>query len=281
MLEVTEALVALMRGGGQGALATVVRTSGSTPQRPGARLLLQGDALVGTVGGGAIEARIVDALRACLRHGKPELLSIDLGRELGMCCGGRMEVFVERVERQPRLILFGAGHVAKPTAALARSIGFRVVVVDDREDLNTEDRFPECERLLADPEQAAERIDTDASDSLLIVTHDHHRDELALDAFARRPHAYIGMIGSRRKVFRVLQRIHQRVGLPPLERVYAPVGLELGAVTPEEIAVSIAAELVALRHGQPGSHMRAVDDPRLRRVLDGSLTPESAALLPE
>lgn len=278
MLALTETLRELLVSGRRGALATVVRTRGSTPQSPGARLLLDdAGALHGTVGGGAIEERIIERLRDCLVDGRPRLESVDLGRELGMCCGGRMEIFVERIESPARLLLFGAGHVAKPTAAMAQAVGFAVTVIDDREELNTEARFPGCERLLCDPEQAAERLTSRASDWLLVVTHDHHRDEDALDRFARRPHRYLGMIGSRRKVFRVLRRIHARGDLPPLENVYAPVGLDLGAVSPEEIAVSVVAELVALRHGKSAAHLRAVDDPRLQRLLAGELEPEELA----
>ncbi len=271
-------MLAVLDSGARGALATVVRASGSTPQQIGARLLLCPDGTtVGTVGGGAIEHAVLEELRACVVDGKPRVMVKELMRDLGMCCGGRMEVLVEPIEGRPRLILFGAGHVAKPTAVLARSLGFRVLVVDDREELNTEARFPECERVLAEPKEAA--IATSDRDWLLVMTHDHRLDEETLDAYARQPHAYLGMIGSRRKVYRVLARIAAKHGLPSLAKVYAPVGLELGAVSPEEIAVSIAAELVALRHGKGAPHMRAMDDPALARVLSGQLTPEAAAQL--
>ncbi len=277
----TEALLEVLRSGGRAALATVVRTAGSAPQQPGARLLLIDDGrALGTVGGGAIEREVLVALRTCLADGKPRLIVRDLGRDLGMCCGGRMEVFVEPAQSSPRLVIFGAGHVAKATAAMARTVGFRVTIVDHREELNTAERFEGCARFVAEPTDVVTELALTEHDWLLIVTHDHHLDELALDTYARGPHRYIGMIGSRRKVFRVLQRIHARRGLPPLDRVYAPVGLRLGAVSPEEIAVSVVAELVALRHGQPGLHMRAVDDPRLDKVLCGGLTPEDAARLP-
>lgn len=269
-VDVLEAVVALLRGGGRGALATVTRASGSTPQQPGARMLLREDgSLVGTVGGGAIEQNVIEALRACLRDRTPRLVARDLARDLGMCCGGRMEVFVEPMEGAPRLVIFGAGHVAKATAAIARTVGFAVTVVDDREELNDEARFPGCTRVLAEPREARERIAPTEQDWLLVVTHDHRLDEEALDTYASLPHAYLGVIGSRRKVVRILQRIRARRGaLPPLERVYAPVGLRIGAVTPEEIAVSIAGELVALRHGaRAGSHLRAVEDPAIQRAL--------------
>ncbi|MBK7579641.1 MAG: XdhC family protein [Myxococcales bacterium] len=280
MRDVTEALLQVLKSGTRGALATVVRVSGSVPQEPGARLLLHPDGVMtGTVGGGAVERTVLAALEQCRADGRPELLVYDLARDLGMCCGGRMEIFVEPVEAAQRLFVFGAGHVAKPTAQLARQVGFSVTVVDDREELATPDRFPGCELLLAEPREAAKRLAPRPEDWLLVVTYDHRLDEEALDTFARLPHRYLGLIGSRRKIFRILQRIAGRGGLPPLDRVYAPVGLDLGAVTPDEIAVSIVAELVALRHGKPRHHLRAVDDPRLQRMLRGELSADALALI--
>lgn len=277
--EVTEALLAQLASPGRGALATVIRASGSTPQQPGARMLLtHAGALVGTVGGGAIEQAIVRALEECVRDRKPRVIAHDLLRDLGMCCGGRMEVFVEPIEGTPRLLIFGAGHVGKAVAALAPSIGFAVTVVDDRVELNTRERFGDAARVLAEPAEAQGELAPRPSDWVLVVTHDHRLDEEALDTYARLPHAYLGVIGSRRKVYRILARIHARRGLPPMDKVYAPVGLDLGAISPEEIAVSIAAELVALRHGKASAeHLRAIDDPALARVLEGELTAEAAA----
>ncbi|MCB9596547.1 MAG: XdhC family protein [Sandaracinaceae bacterium] len=280
--DVTEATLRLLDEGGRGALATVIRSSGSTPQEPGARMLLLPDgSTVGTIGGGAIEHHVMDELRECLVDGRPRVVQKDLVRDLAMCCGGRMEVFVEPIEGRPRLVVFGAGHVGKATAQLARTLGFRVVVVDDRDELNTAARFEGCERVLLEPGEAAEAIRPTERDWLLVVTHDHHLDEEAVDVFARLPHAYLGVIGSRRKIYRILGRIQTRRGLPDLSRLYAPVGLDIGAVSPEEIAVSIGAELIALRHGTASRHMRAIDDPALGRVLGGELTPDAAARLAE
>ncbi|MBO6934312.1 MAG: XdhC family protein [Deltaproteobacteria bacterium] len=278
MLEVTEAMLALLRSGGRGALATVIRTRGSAPQRVGARMLLRPDgSQVGTVGGGAIEQFVLEALARCLRDGRSRVLERDLGRDHGMCCGGGMEVLVEAIEGEPRLIICGAGHVAMPTAAIARQAGFAVTVVDDREELLTEERFGGCALLRMEPAEAAEALEPTDADWVLIVTHDHHVDEEALAAFGARPHRYVGMIGSKRKVFRILQRLQAKDRLPPLDGVYAPVGLDLGAVSPAEIGVSVVAELIALRRGRAATHMRAVDDPRVRRVLEGELSAEAAA----
>jgi xanthine dehydrogenase accessory factor len=282
MRDVTRELLEVLASGRRGALATVVRVSGSVPQQPGARLLLSADGrTTGTVGGGAVERAVRAALEECVTAGRPELVVYDLARDLGMCCGGRMEIFVEPVEAAQRLVVLGAGHVAKPTAELARRVGFEVTVVDDREDLATAERFPGCSLLLAEPREAARRVAPRAEDWLLIVTYDHRLDEEALDTFARLPHRYIGLIGSRRKVFRILQRIAHKGTLPPLDRVYAPVGLDIGAVSPDEIAVSIVAELVAIRHGKALGHLRAVDDPRLTRMLAGEVSPDALALAGE
>jgi xanthine dehydrogenase accessory factor len=279
MRDVTLALIEVLESGRRGALATVVRVSGSTPQQPGARLLLGRDRTsTGTVGGGAVERAVLDALEACLEHGRHELLVFDLARDLGMCCGGRMEIFIEPIEAVQRLVIFGAGHVARPTADLARQVGFDVTIVDDREELLQPAQFPGCTLVAAEPAEAVQRIAPRAEDWLLVVTYDHRLDEQALDVYSRLPHRYLGVIGSRRKIFRILQRIAQRGALPALERVYAPVGLDIGAVSPHEIAVSIVAELIALRHGSPAQHMRALDDPRLRRVLEGELSADAAAL---
>ena len=264
-----EAVLQVLASGKRGALATVVRTSGSTPQQPGARLLLMPDGrLVGTVGGGAIEQAVIAELEAAVSSGRTQVVVRDLGHDLAMCCGGRMEVFVEPIEAVPRLVLFGAGHIAKPTAALARSVGFAVHVVDEREELITPERFPECELTQRDAAGALKRMALGERDYVLIVTHDHQLDEELLALALQQSAAYIGLVGSKRKVFRLVQRISARHGEQDLSRVFAPVGLDLGAQTPEEIAVSIVAELVALRRGKPVPHLRAVDDPRLERSLE-------------
>lgn len=275
-LELLRALSAIVERGGRGALATVVRTGGSTPQIAGARMLLLPDATtLGTVGGGAIEHAIVEALRACVRDGKPELFARDLTRDLGMCCGGRMEIFVEPIEGAPRLIVVGAGHVGAAVARFAREVGFRVVVVDDREELNDDAHVPGCERVLLAPRESAVIVKPTEHDYVLVTTHDHRLDEEALDAYARQPHRYLGLIGSQRKILRILARIEQKGALPPLDHVYAPVGLDLGAVTPAEIAIAIVAELVALRHGRAAPHLTRVSDPAFLRLVSKAKTDEA------
>ena len=277
------ALLDVLVSGQRAALATVVRTSGSTPQGVGARMLLSADgSTLGTVGGGAIELTVREALESC-RDGAPsQLLVRELGHDLGMCCGGRMEVFIEPVEGAPRLWLYGAGHVNQALAPLAHSIGFAVTVIDEREELNTEQRFASVSRELLDPCSQLKRATLGARDWVLIATHDHALDEQVLELALHKTPRYIGLVGSKRKVFRLLERIVRRHGfsrsVPGLERLYAPVGLALEAVEPAEIAVSIAAELVALRRGAEVPHLRAVDDPRFCKILSelAEATPLSA-----
>lgn len=268
MREIAQALLQVLAGRERAALATVVRASGSTPQKPGARLLLRhDDTTVGTVGGGAIELVVIEALRQARRTGQSQMLVRDLGYDLAMCCGGRMEVFVEPVEPTPRLILCGAGHVARATASLARTVGFDVTVVDDREEYNSEERFPGCERCLVEPPEFMRNTTLGEADWLLITTHDHGLDEKTLEHSLRQKARYVGLVGSERKVVRLTQRVLARCGPIGIDRLYAPVGIDLGALTPEEIAVSIVAELIALRHGKTSTHLRVADDARFDRVL--------------
>lgn len=273
MRDVVQALLELLTSRQRGALATVVRASGSTPQQVGARLLLRQDgSTLGTVGGGAIERVVLEALQQALERGQGELLVRDLAHDLGMCCGGRMEIFIEPILPAPRLWLIGAGHVAKPTAALALSVGFEVTVVDEREELNCAERFPGCQLVLDDPSDVLRRNRLDERDWVLILTHDHQLDERALEAASSQPARYMGLVGSRRKVLRLVQRVlAKRQGDVPIERLFAPVGLDIGAVSPEEIAVSIVAELIALRHGREVNHLRALSDDKLGRLLGQEL----------
>lgn len=252
-------MLEVLASGERGALATVVRVSGSTPQRAGARLLLRPDgSTLGTVGGGAFEADVLAALSRARDSGKSELVVRDLTRDLGMCCGGRMEAFVEPLQSAPRLWLFGAGHVAKPLALFARTLGFDVRVVDDREELNSAERFPDCELFLLDPCDVLRREAFGPLDWLVIVTHDHALDERALELAMQTAARYIGLVGSRRKILRAVERLRARGAVLDLERLYAPIGLAIGALGPEEIALSVAAELVALRRGQAAAHLKLV-----------------------
>lgn len=264
MLDVTRALVAVLEGSVRtaAALATVIERSGSAPQIVGARLLLHDDGTqVGTVGGGAIEAEVIAACRAALRDGNARRIRHNLVRDLGMCCGGTMEVLVEFVQPMPRLVVIGAGHVSQALVPVAATAGFRVTVFDDREEMLEHPAFTGVEVHLRDVDELDGALgDLDDRDYVVILTRDHARDERALAWLVDRPHRYLGMIGSRRKVIAVVRRIlHRRTGAPPdFSRVRAPIGLSLGGRTPAEIAISIVAEMIADRHGGTGEAMNTI-----------------------
>lgn len=253
--------------GGRAALATVIERSGSAPQSVGAKLLICADGThVGTVGGGAIEAQVEAACRRALKFGRSERTRADLVRDLAMCCGGSMEVFVEYLEARQRLFIFGAGHVSQALAPLLSQLAYEVTVLDDREELIAHPAFEGMHTASYDADEVAQAVGkANPRDVYLIMTRDHARDERALAQILEQPHAFVGMIGSRRKVHTVLRRVLRRYDerdreRPDLSKLRTPLGLQLGGRSPAEIAVSIAAELVAARHGGDGRPMSIADE---------------------
>ncbi len=233
------------------ALATVTGVNGSAPRHSGARMVIWPDGRTeGTVGGGHFELKVIEAAHAALVAGVPRRYAVHLTRDLGMCCGGAMEVFIEPLRPVDRLVIFGAGHVARPTALFAREAGWAVTVVDDRDELNTEARFFGCERVESDPRAFARTLAADPNTWVFIVTHDHALDQDVLETLVNRDYAWVGLIGSRAKITKFHLRL-RAAGVSPerLARVSAPVGIDIGAETPEEIAISVLAELVRARRG--------------------------------
>jgi len=233
-------------------LATVVDSAGSAPQKPGAKLVVLPDGGIrGTVGGGALEHEIVTAARALLADpaATTRLLEPHLTHDLGMCCGGKMAVFLEKIVPGEKLIVFGAGHVGRALATFARTTGFDVAVADERPEWLNEERFPDVRRLPGPCVETARTEPTDDATHACVMTHDHGLDQEIVAALLQRPLRYLGVIGSRRKaeMFR-LRLAAQGFAADEVARMRSPVGLAIGAQSPEEIAVSIVAELIALRH---------------------------------
>jgi xanthine dehydrogenase accessory factor len=249
-MELYAEMAALLAQGRPFVLATVVESAGSTPQKPGAKLVVVEDgSLRGTVGGGAIEHQIVQAALALLSAPeRTRMLDTHLTHELGMCCGGRMKVFLEKHAAPARLTVFGAGHVARELAALAHRVGFRVTVVDARSEWASPERFPGCEVRLADPADVARELPGGEDCFFCVTTHDHPLDQAVVEALLDKPSAYLGVIGSRRKAERFRMRL-RAAGFSDeaVARLRSPMGVEIGALTPEEIAVSIVGELIRVR----------------------------------
>ena len=233
-------------------LLTVVESRGFTPRKPGTHMLLGVDGrTVGTIGGGAIEQEALNEARALLESGGgAKTVKKHLTQDLGMCCGGEMVIYLETLEAPPRLFVFGAGYVARPIAALASACGFAVTVIDGREEWATAERFPGMAVRCESPEDVARSLDTHADDYAIVVTHDHALDQHVVQELLRRPLRFTGMIGSLAKQRKFALRLKARGFTDEqISRLRTPLGLAIGAQTPEEIAISVMGELVAVRRG--------------------------------
>jgi xanthine dehydrogenase accessory factor len=274
--EVLEAALRAEARGERAALVTVVATEGSTPQKAGARMLVHADGrIVGTIGGGCLEAEMTWRAREAIEGGRPRLVSYDLTPEQagedGLVCGGRMQVFIEPIEGTPVLCLFGAGHVAQPLARMAKACGFRVELADDRVKFANPERFPEADLIVVDPfAAAAEKMTLGANSYAVVVTRGHKGDGEALRAVLGRGLRFVGLLGSRPKVVHLFAALREQ-GVAPAElaTVHAPLGLEIGAQTPAEIAVSILAEMIAVRRGVDPAQARS-----MKMELPGRLSPD-------
>jgi len=255
--EVFAALAAALQRGEEVALVTITASTGSTPQRVGAKMLVFADGrTVGTIGGGCYENDAFWKARESIKARRPMNvkyeLNDDFAEESGLICGGQMEVFIEPVEPEPDLYVFGAGHVGYFLGRMAHEVGFHVHMIDDREKFANADRFPEGVAITV--EDIPAWLDTHqlpATAYAVIVTRGHRHDLDALRSLAARDMRYIGLIGSKAKVKKIYDALVEE-GMPVecLGRIHAPIGLDIGAVSPEEIAISILAELIAVRRGR-------------------------------
>ena len=263
-----EAIVEAGRKEERIALATIVSRTGSTPRKDAAKMLVFEDGRqIGTIGGGCSEAEVSRAALLAMRTGRPQMLRFDLSDDdlenSGLICGGSMEVYVEPILPRPALYILGAGHVGRCLAELARPLGFNLSVVDDRVKYANRERFPQADAIHAGAwEEVLPQLPVRDTSYLVIVTRGHAYDLVCLRFALRSPARYIGMMGSRRKIGIFIEKLRSE-GIPAEEfaRVYAPVGIEIGSETPEEIAVSIAAELIAVRKGLPARSPKELSAP--------------------
>jgi xanthine dehydrogenase accessory factor len=253
-MDVYEELVRLRHLGQKCALATIVEVRGSIPSYESAKLLVREDgSMAGTIGGGCVEAEVWNAAREVIETEKPKRLSFNLGQDAaydnGLICGGQLEVFVEPVLPIPHAFIFGGGHISKSLSKVANLAGFSTVIVDDRESFANRERFPEAEAVhAAEYEQVFPSLAINETSYLIVVTRGHRDDMRVLKLAIATNARYIAMIGSKRKVLNVVREL-EKEGIPreAFERLYAPMGLDIGAISPEEIAISVAAEMIAVR----------------------------------
>jgi xanthine dehydrogenase accessory factor len=263
-MDIYEEIVRLRQQGRRGAVATIVNVRGSIPSFETAKMLVRDDgSIVGTIGGGCVEAEVWQAAREIMESEKPRTLTFNLNQnpkhDTGLVCGGTLDIFIEPVLPPASLYIFGAGHVALSLYRTARSAGFDVSVADDRETYANRERFPEAKEVIAeDFDKAMARLAPGETSYIVIVTRGHRDDMRVLRWAVQTQARYIGMIGSKRKTISIFRELVKE-GIPEqlFERVHAPVGLDIGAITPEEIAVAITAELIAARRRveRPLPHM--------------------------
>ncbi|MFQ6058649.1 MAG: XdhC family protein [Anaerolineae bacterium] len=263
-----ECIQASLRQGQAVALATVVKAQGSVPRHVGAKMLIYPDgSTVGTIGGAEMERRAIEEAQEALAEGKPRLTNYVFGgkepESVGLC-GGQVEVFIDVIQPDPRLLIIGSGHIAQPLAVLGRMMGLQVIVVDDRPDYATPERFPDADQIVVDEvEEAVAKVGVTPSTYVVIATYGY--DDRALKAVVNSPAAYIGLVASWRKFSVIAHDLQQEgVSQEALARVHSPTGLDLKGETPAEIALSIMAEITMLRHGGTGGSLWAKYGPQGR-----------------
>ena len=254
MDDIFEEIVRIRSEGGRAALATITSIKGSTPRTEGSKMLVRSDgSILGSVGGGSLEAQVCQEAMEVIGDGRSRVLKFDLtGKEIaeaGMICGGSMEVFVEPITTKPGLYIFGGGHISFFLSKIGKMLDFRVVVIDDREEFANPERFPEADETIArDLEEVFPSLKINRLSYIVIVTRGHLLDEKALEWAVKTDARYVGMIGSRKKNKTVFAHLESRgISRELLETVHAPIGLDIKAETPEEIAISIMAEIIMVR----------------------------------
>jgi xanthine dehydrogenase accessory factor len=249
-MDIFEEIVVAKKEGKAVVLATVVETRGSGPRGEGARLLVKKDgSTVGTVGGGAIEKLVIEEAKKLMNTSRPKMISHDL-KDIGMSCGGSMSIFLESLNPAPQLFIFGAGHIGTVLSQIVKTMEFDVTVIDNRPDLANTERLPWVDAVIGEEYlDAIEKLDFNDSTYVVILTHKHVHDFEVLEKCIRKPHRYIGMIGSKSKVEMVFNNLRKKgISDEAIESIHAPIGMEIAANTPAEIAIAISAQLVVVRN---------------------------------
>ncbi len=233
------------------ALCIVIETHGSTPRKQGAKMIVYADgSIFGSIGGGTVENEVAQMAKKLIPEGKPAKVTFNLDIDLGMHCGGSMEVYIEPLNPLQKLFIFGAGHIGKSLAGFARDLDFSVTLFDPREEIFTDKAFTGFNCINKDYFQAIGEAVFDDNTFVVIVTPKHVYDEEIVALVARKPHAYLGMIGSIRKVELLKKRFLEEHLLSPeeLEKIDMPIGIKFNVQTPQEIAISILAKLIDIRN---------------------------------
>ncbi len=251
-MDIYEEIGRLLREGRGSSLATIVQCNGSTPQKIGAKMIVRDDgSIIGTVGGGSLEAEVIQSALAVLKEGVPRMVSFELTEDQGkLLCGGKVLVYIEPLLAAPHLIILGAGHVGKALSRTGKFLGFRITVVDDREEYANEKNMPDADTIVVtDFQDVFSRVSVDDGSYIVIATRGHDHDSDALKAALHTKAGYIGLLGSKRKKTLLLENLEKEgFSREDIGRVITPAGIPIGSVTPEEIAISIMAQIIQTRN---------------------------------
>lgn len=233
-------------------VATVTDAGGSTPRLAGARLIYSGEHFGGTIGGGAIELLVLQRADALLKsEHRTDVVDVHLVRDLGMCCGGKMTVFLNKIEADPPLLIIGGGHIGRALATLASLQAFDVSLIDARQAWAEHENVPDDVACIhEEPEWFIKQTPELAQSFVLIATHNHDLDQRLVELLLSRDDlpAYLGLIGSQGKWLRFQKRLeHKGINTDLLKRVFCPSGLDINAQTPAEIAISVLAQIIQVR----------------------------------
>ncbi len=253
-MDIYDEIVKLRKEGRRGCVATIVSVRGSVPSFQTAKMLVRDDgSIVGTIGGGCVEAEVWQAAQDVMVSEKPTTLSFDLNEspkyDTGLICGGSLDIFIEPILPASNLLIFGAGHIAYSLSKVANSAGFETTVIDDREMYANAERYPAPTKVIAGEFATVfPTLQVNDFTYIVIVTRGHHDDMHILRWAVETRARYIGMVGSKRKAIEIFRELTGEGAKAELfDRVHSPIGLDIGAITPEEIAISILAQLIAIR----------------------------------
>ncbi len=249
-MELYDSILELQATRQRAALVTVIETRGSTPRKPGAKMLVFSDGRTkGSIGGGRVEYKVIKAAQKVLKTEHTQIIEYHLTSELAMCCGGKMTFFVESLVPHPPLMIFGCGHVGSAIIHAASPLQFELIAIDDHEQNLAPEKLPQAEQRLASYEpEDLKTLPFGPQAFIVIATRDHSLDQKLLEFCSKQQFQYLGIIGSQRKATMQIERLRAKnFSDDVIDRIRCPIGLSIGAVTPSEIAISVCAELIAER----------------------------------
>lgn len=233
------------------ALCTIIATKGSAPRKTGSKMLVyENGSIGGTIGGGALEKKVIEQALEVLKHNEAKVVTHNLVSELAMCCGGTVELFIEPIMNRKKLYIFGAGHIGKTLAKFAPDLDFDVTLIDERYEAFETEGLSECALIKEHHANAINRLEFDENTFVVILTHNHSYDREILALTSKKPHRYIGMIGSERKVAIAKKNLiaSNILNEANANHIDMPIGIDIEAITPQEIAISILAKLISVRN---------------------------------